>query len=108
MGLYAIATKWKMSERTLMRLAGASGNQASSCHKSKRLQRLAILHKKVSYPEEHIELWLGRGCPLSCYVRGMLIDYLRSVFKPKDIDRIPSDYFFNEKVAVTWNIIFSI
>lgn len=36
-----------------------------------------------------IELWLGRGRPISPYLRGFFIDFLRHRFRPRDLAGYP-------------------
>lgn len=57
------------------------------------------------YPD--IEWWLGRGRPLNPYLRGLMIDYLRSVMKPKDLRLAPDEAFLTSGVKdfPEWSLV---
>lgn len=45
------------------------------------------------------EMWLGRGLPLSPYLKGHLIDYFRDQMRPKELKIAEVEFFPSEKVA---------
>lgn len=54
------------------------------------IRRMRALWLKPLLP---LELWLGGGRPLSPYLVGVLVHYLRKKLMPRDITRPPVEYF---------------
>lgn len=54
-----------------------------------------------------IEWWLGRGRPLNPYLRGAMIDRLRSEMKPKDLTLAPDSIFIQEVIKdfTEWTVL---
>ncbi|KAK4438576.1 hypothetical protein Salat_0192100 [Sesamum alatum] len=53
-------------------------------HRSKHYARVGTVYTKSLYPRGSLELWLGRGRFLNPYLRGLILDLLRSEIKPKE------------------------
>lgn len=68
--------------------------------RNKHYGRVWAMYTRSHYP--YIEWWRGRGRPLNPYLRGLMIDYLRSVMKPKDL-RLPLDEAFLTSVKISWS-----
>lgn len=75
---------------TLCRIGGMGYKGLSNLDKKgpKRFEQVWCMRIKKDFPS--MEWWLGRGYPLDPYLKGVMVDYLRSAMKPKDL-RIPPE-----------------
>ncbi|KAL2225284.1 UNVERIFIED_CONTAM: hypothetical protein Sindi_2922100 [Sesamum indicum] len=74
-------------------------------HRSKHYARVGTVYTKSLYPRGSLELWLGRGRFLNPYLRGLILDLLRSEIKPKEK---PGELFASEGVNLSgleWSIL---
>ena len=86
-GLVAIGHKYKCARfSTLCRVGGMGYRQRSrlETRRSARAERLFVMWNKALFGHGCLELWLGRGLPLSPYLRGVIIQLLRKEMKPQD------------------------
>ena len=82
----------------LIRLAGAGyrvRGRILSSSLSRRWKRLRVVADKcLSYYRLPVDWWLGRGNPLNPYLRGIIVDRVRSRFKPKQLVLVPKEHLW--------------
>lgn len=81
----------------LARLGGHGYKSLGSIYhkRSKKLERLWFGFTRPSYDTPLLfDLWLGRGSLPSPYLRGLIIEYLRRVLRPRDLQMVPDLYSF--------------
>lgn len=114
-GLMAIHYKYPVRRfSTLVRIGGGGYKVLSRIHSiqnlSVRWRRLHTMYTRYTRPDladRSIELWLGRGRPLNPYLRGLMVDKLRSVMKPKELNLAPEEVFPtpNSRDLLEWTIL---
>lgn len=100
-GLVAIGQKYSSVRfSTLCRVGGAGFKQLARLdhRRSIRFERVLAMQTKIMFGSNGFELWLGRGCPLNPYIRGLIVERLRKEMKPRDLRLIPDELFATEKV----------
>lgn len=93
-GVMAICNKYPVKRfSTAARIAGFGYRAIAKRKKpSPRLIRLeTMLNKPKSSASYPFEWWLGRGRPLSPYLRGSLIFWLQQEMKPKELKVAPDE-----------------
>lgn len=91
-GLMAVDGKYSIKRfSTLCRVGGMGYKGLSRIDhvRSKHYDR--VWHMRTKFVYQDIEWWLGRGRPLNPYLRGLMIDHLRPVMKPKDLRLAPPE-----------------
>lgn len=86
--MYAIFNKYPMTWKQVLRVSGAGYKTMARMQNPRNRfhERLFRMYLKPGLSSTlPLDWWLGRGCPLNPYLRGFVIDYLRSVMKPRDL-----------------------
>lgn len=97
-GVSQLAAKYGMSKVSVLRFAGAGYRVRSrmlSPSLSKRWRRMIIVaDKPLGKSRLPLDLWLGRGNPISPYLRGIIVELVREECKPKQLILPPDDLTF--------------
>lgn len=93
-GLCQLAEKYGLTRSCLIRLAGAGFRvRGRSNRLSRRWKRLRVVSdKSLSYYRLPLDLWFGR--PLNPYLKGIIVDMVRTKYKPKEFVLPPSEYLW--------------
>lgn len=96
-----LAKRYKLSAKTVVRLAGSGyrvlGRLNSSTFSSRWKRILALSHKLlVGSSELPLDLWIGRGNPLSPYLKGILVQRVREAHKLKQLVLPPEEIWWSE------------
>lgn len=93
LGLVQIANKYSLSQKTLIRLAGAGFRVRSrilSPHLSIRWKRLLVVaDKSLSYHKLPLSLWFGRGQPRNLYLKGIIVEKVLTEYQVKQLILVP-------------------
>ncbi|DAB41745.1 RNA-dependent RNA polymerase [Oxybasis rubra mitovirus 1] len=100
-GIVQLARKYKLSTKTCLKLAGAGYRvkaRMDTPYMAVRYKRIsALCHKQlvcsVNLP---LEWWIGRGKPISPFLKGVLVDRVRSSMKLKQLCLVPEERFWGE------------
>ncbi|KAG8363190.1 hypothetical protein BUALT_BualtMtG0007500 (mitochondrion) [Buddleja alternifolia] len=91
-GLMAIHMKYPVKRfSTLARIGGAGYRQLARLYTSppRRFRQVGAMWTKTLLP---FDFWLGRGKSLNPYLKGIILDFLRSEMKPKDLKLAPHEF----------------
>jgi hypothetical protein len=109
LGITQLAIKYDMGLVPVMRFAGLgywsmSRLQSTSRLSRKRLRLMGLTSKPhtiggVGWLKSSLEYWLGRGCPLSPYSKGWILQHAREVFKVRQLILPPTEYMVDGEWA---------
>lgn len=99
-GLLGINRRYPIARFTNLLRIGGMGYKVLSKYlhtPSRQVRRLKVMFSfpSTSYP---LDLWLGRGNPLSPYSKGEIVHKLLHQFRPKELDIAPSELYPSEGV----------
>lgn len=91
---------------TLARVGGVGFRSIARLDHSRSLyiDRVLAIYTRYSLPFDY---WIGGGRPLNPYLRGIIVDLLRSEMRPKEFSLIPDDLFEVEpmKDFIEWSVL---
>ncbi|XP_054789349.1 uncharacterized mitochondrial protein AtMg01110 [Prosopis cineraria] len=103
-GISSLAGKYSMSYTAVLRFAGCGYRVLGRCRsatlsrKALRLRRLWDRRPSGS-DQLPLDLWLGRGNPISPYLKGILVDLVKERMKPKQLVLPPEGYLLDGEAA---------